>query len=130
LTDVCPFTGLSPEQKIQIRFLSKINKIMKLLTFIIAFSFICFCHVSGISADKTTVTKAIVLQAELKNNPTKVPVFCKVVYEGENTTEALIEQGNSVLIKQELRNGNNDIFFFAQANKNHEVASLKLIVND
>jgi hypothetical protein len=103
---------------------------MKLLTFIIAFSFTCSVYVPGFSADNTTVTKAIVLQAELKNNPTKVPVFCKVVYEGESTTEALIKQGNSVLIKQKLRNGNNDFFFFAQANKNHEVASLKLIVND
>lgn len=103
---------------------------MKLSTCIIAFSFICFCYIPGISADNTAVKKAIVLQAELKNNPTKVPVFCQVEFEGENAAEALIKQGNSILIKQKLKKGNNNLFFFAKANKSRKVANLKLIVND
>ena len=103
---------------------------MKLRNIIIAFFFICSGFVPGISADKTTVTKAIVLQAELKNNPTKVPVFCKVEYVGENKAVALIKQGNSILIKQNLRKGSNDLFFFAKANKSRKVSGLKLVVND
>lgn len=103
---------------------------MKLLTLIITFSFICSGSIYGIPADNTTVKKAIVLQAGLKNNSTKVPVLCKVEYDGENPVEAIIKQGNIVLSKQKLRKGNNDLFFFAKANISRKVGSLKLVVND
>lgn len=102
---------------------------MRLLNFIIAFLFICFSSSSGIVANNIVVKKAIVLQAELKNNSAKVPVFCQFEFEGEEKTEAIIKQGGTVVKRQELRKGNNDFFFFAKASKSRKVSNLKLIVN-
>ena len=103
---------------------------MTKLTIIITLLIICSGFVSGIPEDKITITKAVVLQAELKNNQTELPILCKVAYEGENNTEAIIKQGNRVIIKQRLRKGNNDLFFFAKANKSRKVTGLKLLVDD
>lgn len=103
---------------------------MKLSVFIIASSFIFFCTIPKISADHSTVKKVIVLQAELKNNSNKVPVFCQVAYTGESTTEAIIRQGNTVLLKHKLKKGDNDLFFFARANNSRKVTSLKLVVDN
>ena len=58
---------------------------------IIRFTLIYFSNIPIISADNTAVKKAVVLQAELKNNPTEVPVFCQVEYVGENKAVALIK---------------------------------------
>ena len=103
---------------------------MRLSFFIIVSSFIFFSHIPGISAGDSTVKKAIVLQAELKKNSSLVPVFCQVDYAGKNETDAIIKQGNTVLIEHKLKKGNNDLFFFARADKNRKVANLKLVADD
>jgi len=103
---------------------------MKLITFFTAFFIICSGSVQGTTTDEhVTVTKATVLQAGLKDNPTTVPVFCKVSNDSEKAVEAIIKQGNSVLSTQKLIKGNNDLFFFAQANKNRKVSNLELVVD-
>ena len=102
---------------------------MKPTIFLILFSIFFTGFKSEVFAISTEVKKAVVLQATLKDNSPKVPVYCQVTYEEEGITEAVIKQGNSVLIEQKLKKGNNDLFFFAEANKERKVSNLNLTVN-